>query len=351
MIIIANKVHGRGTVYNPLVTDELLAQVNPENMQLKKDFLAYLRSIDRAKTTLDSYDHDLDYFFCWNALYNGNKFFVDMNKREFARFQDFGLNENGWSSARVRRVKSTLSSLSNYIYNICDDLYESYKPVVRRIESPVNEPVREKTVLSDEQVNELLDKLVEKKKYNVACAVALAVFSGARKKELTRFRVDYFNDENIIFDAMWKTPEKIRTKGRGNKTGKMLYKYVLLDFKKYFELWMKERAEKGIDCEYVLCTEENGKWVQAKIPTMDSYAETCSRFLGKPFYFHCLRHQLCSRLCKYNLPPKIIQEYFGWSSQDLISIYDDNEAVDDFGKYFSADGIVKQEEKSLSDLK
>ena len=168
MIIIANKVHGRGTVYNPLVTDELLAQVNPENMQLKKDFLAYLRSIDRAKTTLDSYDHDLDYFFCWNVLYNGNKFFVDMNKREFARFQDFGLNENGWSSARVRRVKSTLSSLSNYIYNICDDLYESYKPVVRRIESPVNEPVREKTVLSDEQVNELLEKLVEKKKYNVA---------------------------------------------------------------------------------------------------------------------------------------------------------------------------------------
>ena len=153
---MANKVHGRGTVYNPLVTDELLAQVNPENIQLKKDFLAYLRSIDRAKTTLDSYDHDLDYFFCWNVLYNGNKFFVDMNKREFARFQDFGLNENGWSSARVTRVKSTLSSLSNYIYNICDDLYESYKPVVRRIESPVNEPVREKTVLSDDEVNELL---------------------------------------------------------------------------------------------------------------------------------------------------------------------------------------------------
>lgn len=25
--------------------------------------------------------------------------------------------------------------------------------------------------------------------------------------------------------------------------------------------------------------------------------------------------------------------------------------MDDFGKYFSADGIVKQEEKSLSDLK
>jgi hypothetical protein len=51
------------------------------------------------------------------------------------------------------------------------------------------------------------------------------------------------------------------------------------------------------------------------------------------------------------LPPKIIQEYFGWSSQDLISVYDDNEAVDDFGKYFTADGIKQQDEKTLADLK
>lgn len=29
----------------------------------------------------------------------------------------------------------------------------------------------------------------------------------------------------------------------------------------------------------------------------------------------------------------------------------DNEAVDDFGKYFTSDGIQKQEERSLSDLK
>ena len=349
---MAEKVHGRGTVYNPLVTEELLKQVNPENIQLKKDFLSYLRSIDRAKTTLESYSYDLDYFFCWNLLHNNNKFFVDMNKREFSRFQDFGLNENGWSASRVRRVKSTLSSLSNYIYNICDDIYDTYKPIVRRIESPVNEPVREKTVLSDERVNYLLDTLVEKKKYRVACAVALAVFSGSRKSELTRFKVEYFNGGNIIFDAMYKTPEKIRTKGRGAKIGKQLYKYTLIDFKKYFDLWMAEREEKGIDCEYLLVTtDENGNYVQAQVSTLDSYAEICSKILGEPFYFHCLRHQLCSRLCKYNLPPKIIQEYFGWSSQDLISVYDDNEAVDDFGKYFTADGIQQQEEKSLADLK
>lgn len=28
----------------------------------------------------------------------------------------------------------------------------------------------------------------------------------------------------------------------------------------------------------------------------------------------------------------------------------DNEAVDDFGKYFTSDGIQKQEQKSLADI-
>ena len=75
--------------------------------------------------------------------------------------------------------------------------------------------------------------------------------------------------------------------------------------------------------------------------------------LGVPFYFHSMRHNLVSRLSKYNIPSNIIVEFVGWSKEGgsaMIGIYDDNEAVDDFGKYFSADGIVKQEEKSLADL-
>lgn len=344
-------ISGRTTVYNKIVTDSKVEKINKENITLMNDFLDYLQSIDRSKETIKSYHHDLLLFFCWALENNDNKFFVDMNKREFARFQNWGLNL-GWSPNRVRRVKSTLSSLSNFIYNMCDDIYEDYKPVVRRIESPVKENVREKSVFTDDEVNELLDKLVEKKKYRQACAVALAVFSGARKKELTRFKVEYFNDENIIFDAMWKTSEKIRTKGRGGKLGKPLYKYTLLDFKPYLDLWMNERKEKGIESEWLFVSgDEEIGYAQAKTSTMDSYAKTISDFTDKPFYFHSLRHQLCSRLCRSNLPQDIIKEYFGWSSTQLIDTYNDNEATDDFGKYFTADGIQEQEKKGFADVK
>ena len=41
----------RKTVYNNITSEEKLAKVNPENIQLGDDFLEYLTSIDRAKTT------------------------------------------------------------------------------------------------------------------------------------------------------------------------------------------------------------------------------------------------------------------------------------------------------------
>ena len=350
-------IKGRSTVYNSITNPEKTALINKDNLELMEDFLDYLQSIDRSKQTISSYRSDLLIFFTIVMEKLNNKDFIDISKREFAKIQSYFINDLGWSSSRVRRVKSTISSMSNFITDILDeeDRYKNFKKTINRVENPVKEAVREKTVLSDEQIDFLLDTLVEKKKYQTACAVALAIFSGSRKSELTRFKVDYFNEEDIIFNALYKTKEKIKTKGRGK--GKFIHKYVLLDFRKYFDLWMAERERLGIDSEWLLVSkvkDENGiHYEQARISLLDSYADTCSNILGVPFYFHSMRHNLVSRLSKYNIPSNIIVEFVGWSKEGgsaMIGIYDDNEAVDDFGKYFSADGIVSQEKKSLADL-
>ena len=90
--------------------------------------------------------------------FNNNKFFVDIKKRELTRFQGYALNEWGWSPKRIRRVKSTLSSMSNYIENILqdeDDKLEDFCSIIGKIESPSNEAVREKSVIPDEDVDKL----------------------------------------------------------------------------------------------------------------------------------------------------------------------------------------------------
>lgn len=340
---------GRTTIYNNITNEDNIAKINPKNIELMNDFLDYLISIDRSSGTINGYKNDLLIFFCWNLENNDNKYFIDLSKREIAKFQKHVMTEWGWSTNRLSRVKSALSSMSNYVENILDDEEPDFRSIIRKVESPVKQLTREKTIITDEEVQKILDTLVEQKKYAQACVFALAAFGGARKSELLRYKVSYFNDCNIMDDAaLYKTPEKIKTKGRGS-SGKLLTKYTLLDFKKYFDLWMNYRKECNTpESEWLFVNVRTGE--QSQTGTLDYYCENITEILGRPFYFHSLRHQLCSRLFRLGLPSDVIQEYFGWTSSEMLNIYNDNEASDSFGKFFTKDGIKGSDTKSLSDI-
>ena len=344
---------GRSTVYNNITSEEKLARVNPENIQLGNDFIEYLESVDRAKSTIKQYQANLNVFWCWNLEFNNNKFFVDLTKREIAKFQSHALNEWGWSPRRMRAVKATLSSLSAYIENILDDEFEGYKPIVRKIESPVNEAVREKSVFQEEDLKTLLDKLVENKDYIKACVLALAMYSGKRKTELTRFKTSYFDDSNLICGgALYKTPEKIKTKGRGQR-GKLLDVYTIAKpFKPYLDLWVSQREELGINSEWLFPKYENKEFINEpiEISTLDSWARTFSNILQKPFYWHSMRHWYVSSLSDQGLPDDVIKDITGWSDVSMVSVYKDRDTEDNLDKYFGADGIKKVEKKNLEDL-
>lgn len=344
---------GRSTVYNNITSPEKLRQVNADNIQLEEDFLEYLASVDRSKGTIAQYKANLHVFWCWNLEYNKNKFFVDLTKRELAKFQNHAINVWGWSPKRVRTVKATLSSLSNMIENIMDDEFEDYRPIVRKIESPADEAVRTKTVFQMEDLQPLLDQLVEKKEYMKACVLALGMYSGKRKAELTRFKVSYFDDENLICGgALYKTPEKMVTKGRGQR-GKLLDVYTLAKpFKPYLDMWLDERDRLGIKTDWLFPKYKDGEWLGEHIDTslLDSFARTFSNMLNRPMYFHSLRHAFTTYLLEQNLPENVVQMIQGWSSSDMVRVYDDRSGDSQLEKYFGADGIKQIEQKSLDDL-
>lgn len=331
---------GRKTVYNAITSDEKIAQINKKNMELVNDFIDYMRSIDRAPTTIKNYRADLLVFFCWCLEHLDNKYFVDLTKREIARFQSYALTEWGWSSNRIRNVKAVLSSLSNYIENILDDEIKGFKPIIRKIEDPVKQPAREKTVFSKAELTKLLDYLVDKKQYQKACALALAIASGRRKSELCRLKVSHFADENIIYNSLYKTPELIKTKGRGK--GKFIPIYVVVDsFKKYFDLWMEERERLGIQSEWLLVGNKNpdGTYPPMNTSRLDSWATTFTSIIGKPFYWHSLRHFFVSELQRAGIPDGVIQEIVNWETADMVKLYSDLTADEQIGKYFGADKV------------
>ena len=338
--------------YEEYATPELLEKVNPENIRLRDDFLSYLHSVQRSPGTITVYRSGLNMFFVYDMLYLGNKEFWKISKRDIISFQGWAINERGLSPARVHGLKAAVSSLSNYIENILSDEeeFKNYRPVVRKIESPAIQPVRKKTVLSDDQLEWLLNELVEQKKYEQACVLSLAINSGRRKSELLRFRVDDFKPENLVCDgALYKTTETIKTKGRG--LGKYIYCYTLAKkFQPYLDMWMKYRQENGIESEWLFPNHADPK-EQLRISTLNTWAKKYSEMLGVNFYWHCLRHAFTTSLARAGLPDGVIQDIVGWESADMVRLYNDIPKEEQIAMWFK-DGDIYIDEKrgSISNI-
>ena len=226
---------------NSITSADKTAKINKSNIRLKNDFLSYLKSLRRSNGTIHGYDSDLLIVFTYIMEELGNKDFKDLTKRDIIAIQNW-MVDNGNSPARIRRVKSAISSLSNYCENIlCGDEpeYDNYRSIVRKVESPANQPVREKTVITDEQNELLFSELIKRGWYDKACAVALALYSGRRKSELLRFKVSDFSDDHLVCGGALYKSSPIKTKGRG-VYGKQLECFTLAKkFKPYFDMWMK----------------------------------------------------------------------------------------------------------------
>ncbi len=336
----------RKTRQNDITSPTLLSQVNPENMRLKNDFIAYLQSVQRSPKTIAGYENDIDIFWVWNLQHNGNKFFPKISKRDFAAYQHWLINENGNSPARVRRLKSAISSMSNYVENILDDEeeFKGFRSSIKKIENPAMQQVRKKTIWEDSELDALLDKLSKSGEYKKACVLALAMCSGRRKSELCRFRTDDFKDANLVCGgALYKTSEPIQTKGFG--LGKYIFCYTLAKkFKPYFDAWISEREAKGISSKWLFPSAQNPN-EQMSETTLNSWANTFSRMTGEDFYWHSLRHYFTTHLAKLGLPDNVIQEIVGWDSADMVRVYKDISAEEQISQYFDENGEVKADTK------
>jgi integrase len=333
---------GRKTVYNANITKEWdgyeengsRVEVLKENKELVKSFIAYCKANDRSPQTIAQYEQWLKVFFCWNCRDNGNKFFIDMDITDFM-FYIGHLRELDESPRRIASLKSVLNSMSKMIQRMYRAKYPSFRNQVCDLEPVYIEPVREKTVLSTKQVDDILNTLVENGDYQIACYLSLVCASGARKGEILQMKKDWFGPNgNTVFDGyMYLTPE-VRAKGRG-KRGKRLSKYVIKSmFDRYYDLWMQERERLGITSEFLFVTKEKGEYVQAKVSTANSFARKISQISDEDFYTHSGRHYFCTMLKSMNLPDEVIMQIIGWSS-NMVSVYDDTPPEERLQKFFS----------------
>lgn len=337
----------RKTKMNRITSAEKTALINKGNLQLKDEFSSYLRSIGRSEGTINGYDNDLLIVFTYVMEHLGNKDFHKLSKRDLINLQSW-LMANGNSSARIRRIKASISSLSNYCENILaddDPEFDGYRSIVKKIENPPLAATREKTVWSTDELEYLLKTLVDSKKYEQACFVALGMYGGRRKSEICRFKVSDFDDSHLVLDGAMYKSSPILTKGN-----KYLECYTLAKrFKPYLDLWMQYRNENSIQSDWLFPSRDDPK-EHIQVTTLNSWAKTFSNITNNDFYFHSLRHYFVSDLSKAGIPDSAVVTIIGWSSADMFNIYNDNSKDDQLAQFFKNGDIFVPEKTSFADI-
>lgn len=323
---------GRSTVYNDNLTNNY-SKISADNQKLVKDFIKYCKSNDKSPQTIHQYEEWLKVFFCWNYSENDDKFFIDLKKRDFVYY--FGwCRDLGLSSNRIASLKSVLSSLSSEIELLYEDIYPNFHNQLRGLEPIHINTVREKTVLSNEDINNILQGLIDNEEYQIACYLALLCASGCRKSEMLQMKPEFFVPEREVFDGYMYCTPSIRSKGRG-KQGKLIKKYVIKEFfQPFFDQWMEERKKLGIDSAYLFVTKKGGVYVPANTSTANNFAAKISKMFNIDYYNHSSRHYFCTLLKNMELPDDVIVQIFSWASSDLIKIYDDTPVEEKLNKFF-----------------
>ena len=154
----------RETFRKIITSEELDAQINPKNIKLAERFLKNFAT-KRSPNSVVSYKSNLRIFFTWNLLENDNRFFIDIKKRELMDFFDYAVTELQWSPNRYAQAHSSLSSFSAWVENFYDEDYPNFRNLLPKIEKPVKENVRKKTVLQKEDVDKLFEYFEQHEMY------------------------------------------------------------------------------------------------------------------------------------------------------------------------------------------
>lgn len=319
----------RETYRKVITSKNVKNQINPDNIKLVDRFLKNFAT-KHSPSSVINYKSNLMIFFCWNVLENDNEFFINIKKLDLVDFFDFGITELKWQSNRYCQMHSCLSSFSTYIENYLDELYPDFRNLLSKIEKLPIENVRKKSIFKKDELDNLMNWLGEQDKIQEQCLLAIMMASGARVSELARFTTTMIDENNTVFEDLFlETTEEMRVKGRG-VNGKYIHRYLIKDiFMPYYKRWLpirKDIMNKNNENHDFVFIRFDGK--PAKVSTFRGWTSKWDEVLDKHLYAHALRHYWTTYLLSAGVEKELVQELQNWSSDTLVSLYNDSTIKD-----------------------
>jgi integrase/recombinase XerD len=176
------------------------------------------------------------------------------------------MNEKNTSPARINRVQCSIRNLLEFCTSD-DDEYEDYEiNAMRAIKGLPKEKVREIHFVKNEHVEAMLDKLIEKGKYQLALYLALSYESAGRRNEVAQVQKHDFLEAN-------------RTNEVTGKRGKKFKLRYFNKSKEIAKLYFEQRGEDDIDSLWTVGFGDEKK--AAEYSTLYGWATSLRKVLKK----------------------------------------------------------------------
>lgn len=267
-------------VYNRFYTKQRWEEVNKYNKELMNDFLLELKAQKKSQETQRVYKNDLRIVLIYILLEEDNKPIYKLKKKAYRNMMLY-LQGRGMSNARINAIFSALRSMLEFASleeEYEDDLEINYASKVKGLSK---QKTREIVFLTNEEIEYLYSRLLEKKRYQQALLLALMYESAGRRNECYAVTKD-----GITLDGNFTN----QVVGKRGKEFKLLYNEKT---KQAYELYMNRRGEDDLDALWT--TKSKGEKVPASYETLYAWVTSWRKILVEKFEYkefnpHSFRH-------------------------------------------------------------
>lgn len=273
-------------IYNRIYSAQKWEKVNKYNKDLMEDFLLELKSQKKSENTIAQYRNDLRIMFIYILEELDNKEIYKLKKKHFRNYLMW-LSDKEMSNARINRLMSSLRSMLEFGSNeedYEDELEINYAQKVRGL---MKEKAREIIFLTDEEVEYIYTRLLEKGKYQQALLCALMYDSAARRNECYQV-----TKESIVEDGNFTN----QVTGKRNKKFRLMYHDRT---KEAMKLLMENRGNDDVD--ELWTTKSKGELVAASYESLYAWVISWRKILEEKYEYkefnpHSFRHSCANNL-------------------------------------------------------
>lgn len=251
------------------------SELNKESVDLLKKYKSYITIKELSEKTIYNYECDLYAWFSYIKIFQNNKSVLEIDEDDLSEYFYYR-KTNGNNSRRMRGV---MASISAFYIHLKKKRIQRENPMDFIDRPRKDTSVVVQTFLTQEQVDEMIEKLIELGDIRLQTYICLGLSTMARVNALRNIRWEQIDFENNLITEVKEKEGYI----------------VDLDFDNYTKellLQLKEKYQNdNVNCDYVFAVYHSGGW---KVPTSSACNDWCKKagsLIGVPtLHNHDLRH-------------------------------------------------------------